>query len=160
MFVCYINVNIIIIIYIYSIYYAFENYNDTVVIFKGLEGENRVSHFKLTILILLIPLFLNVILIYLCRAKNDLMIVLHNITDLKRYNNYLLRYIKRLKEFKYPTHIKNIILEKYIEEDCPICLLILDENSSITNCGHVFHQECLKSALDVSSKCPYCREII
>ena len=89
------------------------------------------------------------------------MILLHDRNDLLRYNNYLTIYINSMKERKYPYHIRSIILEKYIDiEECSICLMILDGNSSITKCGHVFHQECLKSALDINAKCPYCREII
>lgn len=46
-----------------------------------------------------------------------------------------------------------------MSEDCSICLLELNDNSSYTlECGHKFHSECIIKSLRHSTKCPYCRD--
>ena len=40
---------------------------------------------------------------------------------------------------------------------CPICLDEIEENSAITTCKHVFHEDCLNMWLEEHTDCPYCR---
>lgn len=158
---CFINLNLIFILYLYLIFYIFDIFEEIVIVPKGLEREHMLSRGKLFLLLSGFPIFLNIILFYLSKLKYELDIVIHDNINLKRYNDYLSIHIDSIKKFRYPTHIKKIILEKYIDkEECPICLLIIDGNVTITKCGHIFHQECLENALDVNPKCPYCREMI
>ncbi len=52
--------------------------------------------------------------------------------------------------------------EKCYSSDCPICLERvppLEKNSCITECGHVFHLECLMRHKELNnSSCPMCRD--
>ena len=44
---------------------------------------------------------------------------------------------------------------------CSICLDNFSNNNiSITKCNHKFHLTCLFNSLNVSNKCPLCREIL
>jgi hypothetical protein len=43
---------------------------------------------------------------------------------------------------------------------CSICLDIIESDNIITNCGHIFHTDCLCKSLKISPKCPYCRSNI
>jgi hypothetical protein len=58
-------------------------------------------------------------------------------------------------------HNVNLIL-KYIhvlEEDCPICMSSdLELNIIETNCGHKFHEECIKDYGTYNTTCPVCRQ--
>ena len=44
---------------------------------------------------------------------------------------------------------------------CPICMVEYDgvTKQALYSCGHLFHQHCLETALNVSIKCPVCRTI-
>ena len=45
------------------------------------------------------------------------------------------------------------------EEDCPICMCPLDGDSvvKLSDCGHMYHKECLEQAVARAPKCPICR---
>ena len=48
--------------------------------------------------------------------------------------------------------------EKCYANDCPICLsAITAKNSCVTECGHVFHLDCMVRLKLKSSSCPMCR---
>ena len=52
-----------------------------------------------------------------------------------------------------------------VEDDCPICLEALDDNSVKTSCGHHFHRECyddcfIKADKRSNFKCPICRQFV
>jgi hypothetical protein len=55
----------------------------------------------------------------------------------------------------------NLILKfiNVLEEDCPICLTS-DSGLSIieTNCGHKFHEDCIRTYGNYNNKCPVCRK--
>lgn len=49
-------------------------------------------------------------------------------------------------------------------KECAICqsdddMLTID-NATMTKCAHVFHNDCLNTALQAKNECPVCREII
>jgi deltex-like protein len=49
------------------------------------------------------------------------------------------------------------------DDECPICMEALNTSGQlvkITACGHKYHLECIKAALNVGSKCPICRKAI
>lgn len=51
----------------------------------------------------------------------------------------------------------------YIENiECAICMEIIEATSNIYNisCGHIYHKECLFSAIKNKCICPICREKI
>lgn len=55
------------------------------------------------------------------------------------------------------------ITETIANDECPICLLIIDTitNCMITPCGHKFHTSCFtRHALQNNSDCPCCRQCI
>jgi len=44
---------------------------------------------------------------------------------------------------------------------CPICLDIVQyEHEKVTDCGHIFHENCLNTHLLFCSCCPCCRALI
>ena len=46
-------------------------------------------------------------------------------------------------------------------ETCPICLEILGENITTTNCNHIFCNSCFDELMDNNRiECPLCRGII
>ena len=50
--------------------------------------------------------------------------------------------------------------EKEVEKEeiiCPICLDSIEDQSVITSCKHVFHEECLSMWIIDHHTCPYCR---
>ena len=158
--ICFISVNFIVFLYVYVFYDVLRIYNNMHIIPEDFEEEN-VTYAKLTLLLFCIPVIFNIIFFYLNRAKDDMGFFVYIVNDLVTRNSYLTKQIEDFRKREYPVHIKSLILEKYRDkEDCPICLVLLNNDISITLCGHVFHQECLKSALDVKKKCPCCREII
>jgi hypothetical protein len=58
-------------------------------------------------------------------------------------------------------HNVNLILKyiQIIEEDCPICMSSdLELNIVETNCGHKFHEDCIKTYGTYNNKCPVCRQ--
>jgi hypothetical protein len=43
--------------------------------------------------------------------------------------------------------------------DCSICFCeIEDKDKIITNCRHIYHEECLEKWFKISHRCPLCRE--
>lgn len=47
---------------------------------------------------------------------------------------------------------------KSIEDDCPICHDIIDQDSlMITSCSHKYHKNCLSKWLSHKRNCPVCR---
>lgn len=58
---------------------------------------------------------------------------------------------------------KNKTNKVFIETSDNICSICLDNitcEEMKTNCGHCFHIDCLRKALKISPKCPYCRSTI
>lgn len=67
-------------------------------------------------------------------------------------------------------YTRNILMnshEEKVEEDCPICMSSMEQDTVVTPCGHHFHKECLeecyRAALQDSRgrgnfPCPLCRE--
>jgi hypothetical protein len=48
-----------------------------------------------------------------------------------------------------------------VDEICSICLDNINNNNiSITKCNHKFHLTCLFTSLNISNKCPLCREVV
>ena len=58
--------------------------------------------------------------------------------------------------------IESIIdIENNQDNECPICLNIIEENDlCITNCDHFFCLECLNQWIKINNNCPTCREEI
>mmetsp|Transcript_7413 Transcript_7413/g.17734 ORF Transcript_7413/g.17734 Transcript_7413/m.17734 type:complete len:516 (-) Transcript_7413:69-1616(-) len=47
------------------------------------------------------------------------------------------------------------------KEECSICFEKLASNTvRLSNCTHIFHQQCLKQALQHKSQCPVCRNVV
>ena len=47
-----------------------------------------------------------------------------------------------------------------MDQDCSICLAKLNpakKNISATQCGHLFHSDCIKRAIQVKPECPICK---
>lgn len=44
--------------------------------------------------------------------------------------------------------------------ECPVCLAAMQAGVSRTDCGHLFHTECLATALKYAPRCPMCRESV
>lgn len=65
-------------------------------------------------------------------------------------------FLVKNRRFDMPYSVVGI---KYInEEDCSICLSLLDENTvELDCCGHMYHEKCIKDSLKVSRLCPLCR---
>ncbi|KAM7359300.1 uncharacterized protein ACRADG_004990 [Cochliomyia hominivorax] len=42
-------------------------------------------------------------------------------------------------------------------DDCPLCLSPMTNNMVYLNCGHAFHQQCLKKLRKHQDNCPLCR---
>lgn len=88
----------------------------------------------------------------------------HNLhQQLTRDYNEELRKNKNLVEAnKDLTKINNKIIstfklvEKYDKEICSICRE-LPGKKVVTNCGHVFHKDCLQKSMERSINCPLCR---
>ena len=56
---------------------------------------------------------------------------------------------------------EEVPMEIQHESTCSICMLEYDEEAkqAVYSCGHLFHLQCLVTALNVSLKCPVCRTI-
>jgi hypothetical protein len=62
-----------------------------------------------------------------------------------------------------PKRIQKIQIPDFNDDDpCSICLSKFEEGEklAVTQCSHVFHQNCLKEWLETSEKCPLCNTII
>jgi hypothetical protein len=46
------------------------------------------------------------------------------------------------------------------DNSCSICLLNLDNNIGILNCGHSFHLKCIEDWREKNDSCPICRNQI
>jgi len=44
-------------------------------------------------------------------------------------------------------------------ENCSICLELMDTKFITTNCGHKFHTDCYYKTLQYTTTCPLCRQI-
>ena len=63
---------------------------------------------------------------------------------------------------KFVSHIlSEDSLEILDKMNCAICTDKFVENDKIliTTCKHSFHEDCIKPWLDMSNKCPNCREV-
>lgn len=62
-----------------------------------------------------------------------------------------------------PVHIKTEYRKLVSQQDaskreCPICMGPVNfDDSELTDCGHIFHAQCLKQALARNAVCPMCR---
>jgi len=75
----------------------------------------------------------------------------------KKYNDELAGEI--LTEAKDTNHLNEKTLESL--GDCSICLKSMYCNDLVkTECGHLFHKDCLKIWLDKKDTCPLCRATI
>ena len=45
-------------------------------------------------------------------------------------------------------------------ENCSICLEDINNDFTITGCGHSFHKECLHNIYIINSTCPNCRTLL
>ena len=57
--------------------------------------------------------------------------------------------------------LKTITLEKSMEENCTICLYLMDTDEVVIelDCNHTFHKECIEKYFkEYSYKCPLCRK--
>ena len=70
-----------------------------------------------------------------------------------------------MQVFYFPIHQKEQekqqIEEEQIEE-CSICLEKLEKNNSVVilECGHKFHDKCIKNWMKIKKTCPICRKKI
>lgn len=46
----------------------------------------------------------------------------------------------------------------YYDDNCPICIQLIQQNKFKTACGHVFHKVCLTQWKERSLSCPICRD--
>ena len=99
-------------------------------------------------------------------TKLDLSDCLHLKTLICSHNNIsnVLETCKHLElDFLDYDRILTFISYQGLEK-CYICIDtsgIKEENSKIlTNCRHVFHKKCLTIWLNISTKCPYCNQLI
>jgi hypothetical protein len=77
----------------------------------------------------------------------------NNIESSLEYYNKMSDYTFQtyLNEFKEPTNQYNT--------ECPICLNEIKEEKCITNCGHVYCVNCIKTYLDNdNNRCPMCKK--
>lgn len=84
----------------------------------------------------------------------------------KRMENiYKMRETQLHKKLELQQQINNQIIktfklkDKFKGEMCSICREEIG-NKMVTNCGHVFHKNCLNESLKHNEKCPLCRETI
>ena len=50
-------------------------------------------------------------------------------------------------------------METLRNEQCSVCLTPKDDLAALVMlpCSHIFHRDCVRSALETNPKCPYCR---
>ena len=50
-------------------------------------------------------------------------------------------------------------IESLRNEQCSVCLTPKDDLAALVMlpCSHIFHRDCVRSALETNPKCPYCR---
>lgn len=71
----------------------------------------------------------------------------------------LQQYFKKEKEVDLDySKVKYYYEPLYEQENCPICLKKLRNNSVKTSCEHKFHQKCLKEWKKHNNSCPLCRQ--
>ena len=61
------------------------------------------------------------------------------------------------------TELKNISDNVHTEDDdlCGICLTEIEDNDTgVTQCGHIFCYECLKLWTNKKNNCPYCKKVL
>jgi len=61
--------------------------------------------------------------------------------------------------YSIPPHIRQRYLDNLPEQACSICLNTIDNDNTIelTECGHLFHINCLRTHRNNSDNCPVCR---
>lgn len=68
-------------------------------------------------------------------------------------------YIVNLLVFIYWVYIS--VLYVLIKEECCICYEECELKSiSVLECGHYYHEECIKTWLSNNKTCPYCRHFV
>lgn len=71
-----------------------------------------------------------------------------------------LKQIKQIKKFKLKEfHCKKLDNDKLENPNCLFCLkdIILNENTYLLRCGHLFHQDCINNWITKHSICPFCK---
>lgn len=69
------------------------------------------------------------------------------------------RLTKEIKEIEISlVYLKTVLNQITNEQSCPVCLEVI-EDLAITDCGHVFCSSCIEQCLEMTNKCPNCRNI-
>ena len=68
----------------------------------------------------------------------------------------------RIPTYSIPPHIRRAYLENMTEQQCSICLSRVENNDTIelTECGHLFHLNCLRRHRLNNNNCPVCRNVL
>ena len=91
------------------------------------------------------------------------------VRDLDEENSSLFSKIEEIIDVhnshnQIPIHLLNELMEiweKSENKNCPICYDKIDwEDIHITNCGHIFHSECITPVYNITNKCPECRQCL
>jgi SNF2 family DNA or RNA helicase len=81
----------------------------------------------------------------------------------KEYSMLKSMYTNKITQSKYLlksfTDFEEKVSKNNITEDCIICMEKIN-NPTMTSCGHIFCNNCIKMSLKYKNKCPACRKII
>ena len=61
--------------------------------------------------------------------------------------------------YSIPPHVRQVYLNNLENNQCYICLNSINNNETmtLTNCGHLFHIDCIRHSRENSNNCPVCR---
>ena len=100
-------------------------------------------------MIIFVMLIIDRLLFYHNRVLNNNVINIRINNDIEKneldFNKYKTKYSKNSK-------LDSII--------CIICLEIIDNNYfCYKNCNHIYHDDCIKTWLNINKSCPTCRQV-
>ena len=68
--------------------------------------------------------------------------------------------LRQMPTYSIPPHVRQVYLNNVQDPSCAICInqLQIDrEPVELTDCGHLFHNECLRRHRENNNNCPICR---